>query len=269
MLALVLLPCLGSPAFAANLLTNPGFEAQPAMLAGSFGAGNTYQGFDYSGSIVRTGSYAGRLFAGPSDVGYYILGSNASGAKNGINAGHRYMLSGWVNPANIPNLATVAFVCNANNATIGTGSHPTITSQWQQLSLTVDMPASLTACYFYLNQPTAGPSWSLYLDDFDLEDLGVTPTPTPVPTATPTPAPTATPTPIPTATPTPAPTGAPTATPTPAGPTPTPDPNASRLAGLDAAQFAGFLPPLNSLLDWSIYGLLAYRVIGLLMVLTV
>ncbi|HEX3044278.1 MAG TPA: hypothetical protein VHY08_05950 [Bacillota bacterium] len=127
------------------------------------------------------------------------------------------------NPAPTPNPAPV-FIIAPTGGNIPTGTGVPIYVIFAPPSggdYSVDLQF-----YYYdldLNQnQSSGGAW--------LKGVGVTPTPTTLPTAIPTPTPTSTPTPIPTSTPTPMPTASPTpmptASPTPR-PTPTPKPTAS------------------------------------------
>lgn len=204
-----------SPAFAASLLQNSGFEEglnswtiSPATATASA-----------TTSTKHSGSFGGLLTKLSSSSWAYIS------QKITVEPDKYYRFSGWgfLNDASITNIKLRFYWLDASQSKVS--SNPTEKElaakgsdfQFMETESTLSPPTAQFAdvqTYVYLNK--AGPSSPAIFDDLSFES--VTPTSAPAPTATPaptsTPAPTQTPTSAPTAKPTAAPNSIPTIKPT-------------------------------------------------------
>lgn len=270
-LGLVLLT-IGNAWASTEMFSNGGYESSRPLNPGI--PGFTYRNLTKSvtlansGTAAHTGSVGGVLTPSGTYDGlsreYYW--EDTTGV---LIPGHQYTLSAWEDVTGAPsNLA--AYTLYVSSDVDGFQGHygtaMSAVSSWQQLALTWTQPAATdTRLGFSIRDP-ADSGWTVYVDDLSLMDT-TPPSPSPTPTATP--SPDATSTPIPTATPfsgspTPGPTGTPMPTPS-ASATAVPDGSATNsFGGLSASQASPLVVAVNQLADWMMYGIVAFRVIGLL-----
>ncbi|GII85421.1 hypothetical protein Ssi03_34110 [Sphaerisporangium siamense] len=173
-----------SSAFAANLLSNPGFESGLSSWTCASGKGSVVSTPVHSGSGALSGE------AGGQDI------AQCTQTVTGLRASTAYTLSAWVR-------GNFVYV-GVQNGTSRWASSP---SAYTQITISFTTGANQTSATVYVN------GWygqgTYYADDVSFDGPGTQPTstPTPTPTITPTVSPTPTPTPTVTPTPTPTPTG--------------------------------------------------------------
>lgn len=214
----VLFPITSSAA-GPNLVKNPGCDTNTTNWVGWQGS------LSRNTSIARTG--AASCEATRTSGSAYTMDDNPATVSNPT-SGAKYVGTAWVRTSNATGKTAQVVLrqsggSKAQKTTMG--STVSLSTTWQQVSVSAVMDAGRTGLEIYIVQNNAVSGNKMQIDDISLVlDNGITPTPTLIP-------PTAIPTLIPTATPTPSPTLVPTATPIPTDipsvtptvtPTPTP-----------------------------------------------